>query len=114
MFDMSTEPISYTTQVEANPKGGLGSGLGVPSRYEIVREVGRGGMGVVFQARHVELGKTVAIKITQPGISDARFRREARILAQVNSPHVVAVHDFDILADGRPMLVLQWIDGSDM
>ncbi|MBL8821869.1 MAG: serine/threonine-protein kinase [Planctomycetia bacterium] len=83
-------------------------------RYEVIELVARGGMGVVYQARHRHLDKLVAIKITQGRHSAERFLREARMLAKIKSAHVVAIHDFDVLADGSPMLVMDWIEGTDL
>jgi eukaryotic-like serine/threonine-protein kinase len=83
-------------------------------RYEFLGEVGRGAMGVVFRARHKTLDRPVAIKVTLPGAPIDRFLREARLLAQISSPHVVAVHDCDVLPDGHPVLVMEWIEGSNL
>jgi O-acetyl-ADP-ribose deacetylase (regulator of RNase III) len=49
-----------------------------------------------------------------PGRSPERFLREAKLLAAVNSPHVVSVHDFDILPDGSPMLCMDWVEGQTL
>src|SRR5437899_1662183 len=84
------------------------------SRYELLEEIGRGAMGVVFRARHKTLDRPVAIKVTLPGAPIDRFLREARLLAQVSSPHVVAVHDCDVLADGHPVLVMEWLEGCNL
>jgi serine/threonine protein kinase len=84
------------------------------SRYEILEEVGRGGMGVVYRGRHRLLDKQVAIKFCVPGQEIERFQREARLLASVRSPHAVPVHDFELLPDGRAMLVMDWIAGCDL
>ena len=86
----------------------------VVSRYEVLGPAGRGGMGVVYKARHVELDRLVALKVTLPGVSVERFKREARLLARVPSPRVVAVHDFEELPDGRHLLVMEWVDGPDL
>jgi O-acetyl-ADP-ribose deacetylase (regulator of RNase III) len=56
----------------------------------------------------------VAIKILKPGTSPHRFLREARILAQLKSPYIVRVHDFEILDDDVPMLVMEWVEGNDL
>lgn len=84
--------------------------------YRIVREVGRGGMGIVYEAEQLALGRRVALKvlIPGPGASPERFLREAQLLAKVASPHVVAVHDFMVLPDGSPVLVMEWVEGSDL
>jgi O-acetyl-ADP-ribose deacetylase (regulator of RNase III) len=71
-------------------------------------------MGVVFKARHTVLDRLVALKLTLPGASVERFKREARLLAQVNSPRVVAVHDCEELPDGRHLLVIEWVAGTDL
>jgi len=84
------------------------------ARYELYDEVGQGGMGVVYKARQRTLDRQVALKVTKPGISTARFLREARLLAQIRSPHVVAVHDCDVLPDGFPVLVMEWVEGCSL
>lgn len=84
------------------------------SRYEILEEVGRGGMGVVYWGRHRLLDKQVAIKFCNPGQEIERFQREAKLLASVRSPHAVPVHDFELLPNGQAMLVMDWIPGRDL
>lgn len=83
-------------------------------RYEVLHEVGRGGMGVVYRGCHKVLDRPVAIKITLPSAAQERFLREAKILAKIKSPHVVTIHDFDVLPGGAPILVMEWVDGSDL
>ncbi len=66
--------------------------------YEIDSEIGRGGAGIVYRARHKSLGKPVALKTLLLGnhsspLALARFRREARALAQLSHPNIVAVFD---------------------
>ena len=66
---------------------------------EILELVGRGGMGVVYKARQKRLDRLVALKILSPKIGQdpafaERFAREARAMAMLNHPHIVAVHDF--------------------
>jgi O-acetyl-ADP-ribose deacetylase (regulator of RNase III)/predicted Ser/Thr protein kinase len=84
------------------------------SRYEILEEIGRGGMGVVYRGRHRLLDHQVAIKFCIPGQEIERFQREAKLLASIRSPHTVPVHDFDLLPDGRAMLVMGWVAGRDL
>jgi serine/threonine protein kinase len=71
-------------------------------------------MGVVYRGRHRLLDKQVAIKFCIPGRETERFQREARLLASVRSPHTVPVHDFDLLPDGRAILVMDWVVGRDL
>jgi serine/threonine protein kinase len=84
------------------------------ARYELIAEVGRGGMGVVYSARHKKLDRRVAIKITLPDAATDRFRREATLLAKIKSPFVVTVYDFDTLPNGYPMLVMEWVEGTNL
>jgi serine/threonine protein kinase len=84
------------------------------SKYELLAEAGQGAMGVVYRARHKILGKYVAIKILLPGRSPERFLREAKLLASVTSPYVVAVHDFEVLPDQSAMLCMDWVEGQNL
>ncbi len=84
--------------------------------YEIEGEIGRGQFGVVWRARHRHLGRAVAIK--QLAGSDtaayrARFRREARVLAQIDHPHVVRVYDYHEEGDLR-FLVMELLPGGTL
>jgi serine/threonine protein kinase len=96
------------------------AGLSLPgeaaftARYELLGEVGRGAMGIVYRARHKHLEMPVAIKVMLPSAIPERFLREARFLARINSPYVVAVHDFEVLSNGCQMLVMEWVEGTDL
>ncbi len=92
----------------------LRSGSVVLPGYEILEEHGRGGMGVVYRGRHKHLDREVAIKVMLPGAPTQRFLREARLLARIRSPYVVTVHDFEILAGDCPLLVMEWVAGTDL
>jgi serine/threonine protein kinase len=113
-MDMTVPPT--VSQHGVGPWAGLGFGHDSPlvTRYELLGEVGRGGMGVVYRGRHAQLDRPVAVKVMLPHAAADRFRREARLLAQVRSPHVVAVYDFDVAPDGRPVLVMEWVEGTDL
>lgn len=88
--------------------------------YEITELIGRGGMGMVFAARHLRLpGKRVAVKILrseEPLTPEqyARFRREAEIASRLDHPNVIDVIDFDKLASGTPYLVLEFLRGESL
>ncbi|MBW2527173.1 MAG: serine/threonine protein kinase, partial [Deltaproteobacteria bacterium] len=88
-------------------------------KYRIVKLLGRGGMGAVYEAEHVELGKRVALKFlhmtaqTDP-TSLARFQQEARVICAVKSDHIVEVFDWGQDADGRPFLVMELLVGRDL
>ena len=94
--------------------------LGAPDvpgdRYEIRDRVGAGGMGVVYAARDRVLGREVAVKVLRPDLAGAevaaRLEREARILARLEHPGIVPVHDAGTLADGRGYYVMKLVRGS--
>jgi serine/threonine protein kinase len=84
------------------------------TRYELVEEIGRGGMGVVFRGRDRDLDRDVAIKVTAWNTASdaARLRREARTLAVLEHAGIVAVHDVGRLPDGRVYLVMGLVRGE--
>lgn len=86
------------------------------TRYELVRWLGDGGMGVVYEARHVDIDRTVALKILRPNISRdpsaaELFRREARTASQIGSQHIIEIFDFAELPDGRLLFAMELVDG---
>jgi len=92
---------------------------GAPARfgpYRVVRELARGGMGVVLVAVHEQLGRRVALKILQPGLPEtarARFLTEAQAAARLRHPNVVAIHEVGE-AGGRPYLAMDLIEGESL
>jgi serine/threonine protein kinase/DNA-binding beta-propeller fold protein YncE len=86
--------------------------------HRIEAELGRGGMAVVYRARHLALDRVRALKILAPELSAdavyaARFRRESRLAAAIEHPNVVAVHHAGE-EDGRLYLVMRYVDGVDL
>ena len=77
--------------------------LQLPSRYQLGREIGRGGMGVVYEADDERLGRKVAVKVLHAGQdSDERkhrFAQEARAASALNHPNIITIYDID--AHGR-------------
>lgn len=93
----------------------LGSEL---DQLEIMELVGHGGMGAVYKARQKSLGRLVALKILAPQHADNpdfadRFSREAKILAEVNHPNIVTVHDFG-RAGAFYFLLMEYVDGVNL
>ena len=84
--------------------------------YELLEVIGRGGMGEVFSAKQVSLGREVAVKIlhAESGWMPERFENEARTMAALNHPNLVTVHDCVRLADGRVAIVMERIEGGSL
>jgi len=83
--------------------------------YRIVRELGEGGMGVVYLVMRVDLGNLVALKILRDAWPSParrqRFESEQRTLAQLNHPSIARLYDAGTLADGTPWFVMEYVDG---
>jgi formylglycine-generating enzyme required for sulfatase activity len=85
--------------------------------YEVVGELGRGGMGVVYEAQDLAIQRPVAIKVLHPGATpDAagRFVAEARIIGQLEHPNIVPVHALGITEDGRRYFAMRKVAGTTL
>src|SRR3989454_2237731 len=86
--------------------------------YKVDREIGRGGMGVVFLARDTRLGRTVALKALPDDVAFdpdrlERFEREARVLASLNHPNIAAIYGLEE-SEGRRYLALEHVEGETL
>lgn len=86
--------------------------------YEVLERIGHGGMGAVYRARQISLDRDVALKILPPSIAQRpgfreRFQHEARALARLSHPNIVAVFDYGHAGD-HPMLVMELIEGASL
>ena len=85
------------------------------SRYEVLRELGSGGMGVVYLARHRQLGRDTALKVMigsrRHKEDQLRFDREARLAASLSSPHSVMIYDYGRSEDGESYCVMEFLRG---
>jgi len=88
------------------------------NRYVILRPIGRGGMGSVYAARDEQLGREVAIKVSNAAAPaddlDQRLRQEAKVLARLEHPGIVPVHDAGLLDDGRWFYVMKFVRGETL
>src|SRR6202451_992668 len=86
------------------------------TRYRLIAEVARGGMGVVYAAEDERLQRRVALKVLEvPGFEGDladRLMREARVLARLEHPGIVPVHDAGTLADGRVFYAMKFVEGQ--
>jgi serine/threonine protein kinase len=89
----------------------------IAKRYWCVKEIGSGGMGVVYLAEDTVLNRNVVLKVLQPSFKDekntSRFFREAKILSQLNHPHIVTIHDFGMWKRNM-YIVLEYLEGSNL
>jgi eukaryotic-like serine/threonine-protein kinase len=91
----------------------------VGERYQVERRLGEGGMGEVYLARHVLIGRPCALKVMSPALSkdpDAvtRFNREATSASSISHPNVCAVYDFGLTADGLVYLAMEYVEGRTL
>src|SRR5687768_7146237 len=94
-------------------------GMIVAGKYRVERLLGRGGMGAVYQATHMGIGKRVALKFLERDAARdlsaaARFQREAEAASRVESAHIVQIFDSGTSAEGLPFLVMELLQGEDL
>jgi serine/threonine protein kinase len=103
----------------AQPPPAAGAFLSDPlvgSKYRALREIGKGGWGIVYEVEHIDLRKHFAVKVLLPAYANdpmslERMRVEAQALGLLRSPHIVEVSDWGHTADGRPFFVMQLLKG---
>jgi eukaryotic-like serine/threonine-protein kinase len=92
-------------------------GAVLDGKYRILRAIGYGGMGTVFEAENLALKRLVAVKVvSRPDSEDAlaRFAREAAIVSSIQHPNICDVHDVGVLPDGGPYIVLERLQGDTL
>ncbi|HEX2674593.1 MAG TPA: serine/threonine-protein kinase [Polyangiaceae bacterium] len=91
----------------------------VAGKYRLTRLLGRGGMGAVWEGTHLSLGTRVAVKFIDAEYAESpearsRFENEARAAARLRSKHVVEVYDHGVSEDGRPFIVMEFLQGEPL
>ena len=113
---------SPVTDTSPTTPGGRGDSISketmpVVPGYEVEVELGRGGMGVVYRARHQALKRTVALKMIRAGLAGAleraRFRAEAEAVARLQHPNIVQIHEVGE-AGGLPYCALEFVEGGSL
>ncbi|HXG11840.1 MAG TPA: protein kinase [Gemmataceae bacterium] len=102
----SPDPMSLSSAYPPAPPG-----------YELLEEIGRGGMGVVWRAHERRLNREVAVKLLREDCStgaQARFLFEATVTGQLQHPGIPAVHELGTLPDGRPFLAMKLVKGRTL
>ncbi len=102
------------TTSEVPPSTGL-----VGGKYQLVKLIGRGGMGSVWEARHCNLGTPVAIKFIEAEYADSaearsRFDKEAKAAATIQSKHAIQIHDNGVTEEGKPYIVMELLQGEPL
>jgi hypothetical protein len=120
---VAATPAPAGSETPTQP-GGPPAPVAVPAalashpRYRILEPLGAGGMGVVYKAEHVLMGRVVALKVLRGDVSDrpesvARFCREVKTLAQLSHPNIVTAHDAEEFG-GVLFLVMEFVDGESL
>jgi serine/threonine-protein kinase len=111
----SNKPLSPSEQVQKE----LAEGLLPGTRYRVVRKIGEGAGGVVFEGVHIDLNRRVALKVLTPEraarpTDAARFRREAWALSKISHRNAVKLHDFGVASDGRLFFAMEYLEGETL
>jgi eukaryotic-like serine/threonine-protein kinase len=94
-------------------------GQHLAGRYEVVRKIGEGGMGVVYEARHLKIDKRVAVKVlldkyVQKADVVARLEQEARLASAIGHENIIDITDFGETEDGRTFVVMEFLEGESL
>lgn len=116
LFDLvkQTDGSDFRTQDTGSSR--IGEQIG---GFKITEVIGHGGMGIVYKAQDTRLDRFVAVKtmpthLLEDETAQARFRREAKLLAALNHPHIAAIHDVVEVADGICHLILEYVPGQTL
>jgi serine/threonine-protein kinase len=119
-FKVCPRDASELTESKNDAERDAFIGKTLSQSYTIVRVIGQGGMGRVYEARHTRIGsKRFAVKMLHPEFARqpeviSRFQREAEAAASLKSPYVVDVYDVDRTTDGRPFIVGEYLEGKEL
>lgn len=126
--DLDTEdPSRRTARVDTGERQrrqrertrALPAGSLIADRYEVIRLLGAGGMGAVYEATQLAIGRRIAVKVLRTEVAEdpfieQRFRREAHAAASIHHPNIVVVHDFGTCDDGTLFLAMELLEGPSL
>lgn len=121
-------PLNFCPECGSDMRGGAGGRAGthalldrvIADRYRLLSLLGEGGMGAVYKAEHIRMGKALALKILRgdfaaDGGAVERFRAEAQIVSRLSHPNTIAVFDFGEIEDGSGFyLAMEYVPGKDL
>src|SRR5256885_647381 len=119
----STYPTEFTScpkdKAALRPLNELAPGMVIRDKYEILEKIGVGGMATVYKARHLTFSEIRAIKVVSNKLMDdetflKRFKAEAIITRKLRHLNAVQLDDFDTMADGRPFIVMEFVQGRSL
>jgi serine/threonine-protein kinase len=111
--------LAARTRIGVTVSSGVELGTLLGGTYRIVRLIGSGGMGQVFEATHERLAVRYAVKVVRPDVRDhpdalPRFMREAQVTSRLRHPGIVSVVDFNTLPNGSAFLVMEYLEGEPL
>jgi serine/threonine-protein kinase len=113
----SAKPVAPVLPPSPEPPA-IDDGLLPGTRYRIERELGRGAMGVVYEATHTDLGRKVALKVLDCELAGSeargRFVAEARAVARIDDEGLVRLHEFGFTSEGRPFYAMDLVEGESL
>ena len=120
-------PDSKSAYMPTHPFSGIISTMSKPDiigqvvagRYEVARQLGRGGMGAVYLVKHKQLGrrfamKTIKLDLVEDPEALERFHREAKLVSKLRHPNIVDIVGMEALDDGSPCIVMEYLRGEDL
>ena len=116
-FDSKPRPLSVTRTLETTPDG-LGKGELFAGRFELIEELGAGGMGIVYRAYDKQVGEEIALKILHPEIAldertVDRFRNEIKLARRISHRNVCRMHELH--EDGKQLFItMEYVSGQDL
>ncbi len=123
---LESDPKSSGASVRAEPRSEsipdaptAADALVIDGRYRLLRLIGIGGMGAVYEAQHVAIGKRIAVKVLHQQFSQhpdlvERLRREAQAASRIGHPNIVDVIDFGYTSDGSAYIAMEFLEGTDL